>query len=117
MDKIIQSKWVAALRSGEYPQGQNMLKSRSGDYCCLGVLCEIHPDVVFHEEETASPNTQYIYSAVHKGDMENRIQTQLPESLEKELGISSGLMAKVMEMNDLDGANFNQIADVIEQEA
>jgi hypothetical protein len=37
--------WVAALRSGEYEQGQEALASLRGDlppaYCCLGVACEV----------------------------------------------------------------------------
>lgn len=46
MNPEIKTKWVAALRSGEYRQGRNVLKQRHGDkdtpqYCCLGVLCEI----------------------------------------------------------------------------
>lgn len=40
MDAEIKAKWVAALRSGEYQQGDRQL--RDGDrYCCLGVLCEV----------------------------------------------------------------------------
>lgn len=33
-------KWVKALRSGKYKQGQDALQSEKG-YCCLGVACEI----------------------------------------------------------------------------
>jgi hypothetical protein len=41
MDQQIKSEWVAALRSGEYKQGVQLL--RQGDYfCCLGVLCDLH---------------------------------------------------------------------------
>lgn len=33
-------RWVEALRSGEYQQGQGRL--RDGDsFCCLGVLCDL----------------------------------------------------------------------------
>ncbi len=33
-------KWIAALRSGEYKQGSEVLYSNSrGTYCCLGVAC------------------------------------------------------------------------------
>lgn len=32
--------WLAALRSGEYPQGRGFL-CYSGKYCCLGVLSKI----------------------------------------------------------------------------
>lgn len=31
-------EWVEALRSGEFPQGKNALKTQDG-YCCLGVAC------------------------------------------------------------------------------
>lgn len=36
----IQTKWLEALESGNYQQGNGYLK-RNGRYCCLGVLCEI----------------------------------------------------------------------------
>lgn len=41
MKKEIADKWIAALESGEYKQGQNVLRSDDGFYCCLGVLCEL----------------------------------------------------------------------------
>lgn len=35
-------KWVEALRSGEYKQGQGALHRADEDtYCCLGVACKI----------------------------------------------------------------------------
>lgn len=37
--KIIRA-WVAALRSGVYPQGRHALRSK-GRYCVLGVLCDL----------------------------------------------------------------------------
>ncbi len=45
MNQAVKEKWLEALRSGEYKQGQQMLKrnQESEDYyCCLGVLCDIH---------------------------------------------------------------------------
>jgi hypothetical protein len=40
MNPEIRARWCAALRSGNYRQGQKML--RAGDsYCCLGVLCDL----------------------------------------------------------------------------
>src|ERR1700722_19140718 len=40
MDPALKAKWVAALRSGEYKQGDGKLHNRTDDsYCCLGVLC------------------------------------------------------------------------------
>lgn len=40
MDPEVKQLWVAALRSGEYPQGKSKLRSSKG-YCCLGVLCDL----------------------------------------------------------------------------
>lgn len=46
MDQEFKEEWVAALRSGEYPQTTKALTKldRSGNvvgHCCLGVACEI----------------------------------------------------------------------------
>lgn len=41
MDAELKAKWTAALRSGEFRQGRNALKSDDGRFCCLGVLCQI----------------------------------------------------------------------------
>jgi hypothetical protein len=42
MKTEIKAKWVAALRSGEFRQGRNELLTGAGEFCCLGVLCELH---------------------------------------------------------------------------
>lgn len=47
----IKDKWLEALKSGEYVQGTTFLKDASYyhidkvTHCCLGVLCEVHPDM------------------------------------------------------------------------
>jgi len=40
MNADIKAKWVAALRSGEYKQGKNRLRTKDS-FCCLGVLCDL----------------------------------------------------------------------------
>lgn len=43
-DKVkLARKWIKALRSGKYEQGNGHLLNK-GKYCCLGVLCEISKD-------------------------------------------------------------------------
>lgn len=37
----MRDKWIAALESGEFPQGKGALRSDRG-YCCLGVACEVY---------------------------------------------------------------------------
>jgi hypothetical protein len=44
MNPVWKRRWVKALRSGEYKQGQGQLRAGRGadaQYCCLGVLCAI----------------------------------------------------------------------------
>jgi hypothetical protein len=41
MPKALRDKWVAALRSGDFGQCQNELRSSDGRYCCLGVLAVV----------------------------------------------------------------------------
>lgn len=40
MNPKLKAKWVKALRSGKYQQGNGYLYTGSG-YCCLGVLCSV----------------------------------------------------------------------------
>jgi hypothetical protein len=48
MKKDIAKKWVKALRSGKYKQGECYLKQFNDNgqakHCCLGVLCELYND-------------------------------------------------------------------------
>ena len=41
MKKKIMEKWVKALRSGEYKQGEGNLCDSKNNFCCLGVLTEL----------------------------------------------------------------------------
>lgn len=42
MKKHIAKKWAEALRSGKYKQGMNRLRDEKNNFCCLGVLCNLH---------------------------------------------------------------------------
>jgi hypothetical protein len=46
MNKKVMQKWLKALRSGKYKQGQGTLKqydsNGNAQHCCLGVLCELY---------------------------------------------------------------------------
>lgn len=88
MDKELKTKWVAALRSGEYKQGRNRLKW-AGRYCCLGVLCEV-AGITHGSRDGSLPGDFAIKQKI--GDHQSRLQ----------------------EMNDDDGKSFAEIADYIE---
>lgn len=43
MNQDIKQRWVDALRSGEYEQGQGCLHdSKYNSFCCLGVLTDLY---------------------------------------------------------------------------
>lgn len=42
MKRSIARKWAAALESGDYKQGVGALRNKAGEFCCLGVLCNLH---------------------------------------------------------------------------
>jgi hypothetical protein len=44
LDPEVKAAWVAALRSGDYTQGREYLRSSDDTFCCLGVLCELAVD-------------------------------------------------------------------------
>lgn len=96
MDQELKAKWVAALRSGQYKQGDGCLHDKASDtYCCLGVLLTV----------AAEP----FLSAV-----------TLKREQEEKFGIDTEQRSKLENMND--GAqdfqgnqkSFAEIADHIE---
>lgn len=54
MNPRIKKKWVAALRSGLYKQGMHQLRNNKNEFCCLGVLCNLHAQA---HPEFAKQNT------------------------------------------------------------
>lgn len=102
MDAEFKQKWVAALRSGEYQQGEGFLL-KDDTYCCLGVACRV---VGYSEEQIF--NKQYI-----PPDFD-----YLPNEL-KGVYLSTGEPQNELEilikMNDQDYYDFNKIADYIEK--
>ena len=108
MDQEIKKKWVAALRSGDYIQGNQVLcrKLPAGNkYCCMGVLCE-----VLGVKKSYYDGTRAIY--------DNNQSWFLPDSVVEKLGFQSSNPkirdTTLSNYNDRLGWNFNQIADLIE---
>ena len=108
MNKEIKAKWVAALRSGDYKQAKNQLrKTEDGhdSFCCLGVLCDvINPD-------GWDDGNRFL------GNM-----SLLPPDAMRIAGIDTLYVVHehdrphLTELNDGRGLNFNQIADLIEEQ-
>ena len=120
MKKSDVKKWVKALRSGEYEQGEgNLCKedeiSGECEYCCLGVACDI-----FVEGDWIEHPNYYAWSiGDHKSFYMPGIWTETTSfpSLEtlKEMGLDVAYAQKLAELNDK-GWSFKKIANKIEKD-
>lgn len=101
MNKELKAKWVAALRSGNYEQGRNTLRSADNRYCCLGVLLcvkgSFRPAQLFMSGEGDLAVYQYMDGLLGKSDADQRQHRH-----------------RLAEMNDHQDKTFGQIADYIE---
>lgn len=103
MPQEIKTKWIEALRSGEYKQGKDTLKDENGACCCLGVLQMCVQGEVDMEDEVTSaamPRRDFFVTL----DPEHNTEEYLPR-----------LAHVLAELND-DGDTFERIADIIEEE-
>jgi hypothetical protein len=100
MDPELKTKWLVALRSGEYKQGRSVLCGPDNNYCCLGVLAKVAGRLTdrgyFVDKEGEPASTVLLYSL--KG---------------YEL-VSAEAQGALAGMNDSDRASFNKIANWIE---
>jgi len=106
----VKQKWLDALRSGEYEQGQAYLRTPKG-YCCLGVLCDLAAKAeVIPEPELE--NGAYWYD----GDryyLSRKVQEWA--GLEFNNPSSETASDALANLND-EGLTFTQIADFVERD-
>lgn len=92
MDEKIKARWVKALRSGDYTQGNGALLD-DGKHCCLGVLCEVQrpkgsdwrDDAVPHFELTAGLDEDDIYILVNANGSKGWSFTDIADYIEEML--------------------------------
>lgn len=129
MNPEVKFKWVAALRSGEYRQGNCFLKSETPatippTFCCLGVLCDLaaKEGVAKWEMRTWCGSDIWYATAVDSGcDMHSEVlpscvmQWAGLESEDPALNVSNfNRCTRVSLINDRDRLGFDAIADLIE---
>lgn len=122
MKKTIAEKWVKALRSGKYKQGQEVLHNNKGGkdtYCCLGVLCDLY------QQDRRSKKKKML-------DVDNKWgtitydgkDTYLPDVVIKWAGmktcggtwdIEDEEIGNLIYLNDDKRSSFKRIADIIEK--
>lgn len=113
MNPEVKTKWLEALRSGEYKQGTEAL--RKGDsFCCLGVLTDIYIKETgdyWDDPVDARQNSFNCEEAVLVGEVIE--WSGLPDSNPDIPALLSSEESTLADLND-NGATFKQIADIIE---
>jgi hypothetical protein len=132
-------KWIKALRSGEYKQGQKRLcvidRDKSEKYCCLGVACELYmkefPEKLHREEHNINGIVRFHnYFVGEKIETYEDWSVSLPPMVQEWLGLKDDYGGYVGEddyvgkdfptsltkYNDVEKYTFNQIADIIERD-
>lgn len=120
MNPVVKQKWLAELRSGNYKQGRKLLKQKT-EFCCLGVLCDIHAKEyagVWIKLEENEPGKE-----VYSYDKQSCV---LPNCVIEWAGIGhsiascpimfNGTSQTLAYINDTIKLDFNQIADIIEEQ-
>lgn len=115
-------KWVEALRSGDYKQGTGaLLKVREDgteEFCCLGVACQISGVV-----SRLDRGELRVPAFVSNEDPDDNNAGTLPDAVVEWLGIESvnptltdenGRSDATSVWNDVEDADFDKIADLIE---
>lgn len=110
-------KWVDALRSGEFKQTTGRLRNDAGEYCCLGVACEVAIkdgiDLVPFDDGYLRPELL----GYTGGTMPVAVREWLGLSGDPIIGTGEfGLPLSAISTNDSHGWSFDQIADAIERE-
>ena len=112
MNPEIKEEWLAALRSGEYEQGQCQLRTEDNAFCCLGVLSDImtkkNPDIHWIRDKN-------IWKIIDDSGCSGEILTDRIASAAGLAHLDPRLHGtKLSSMND-SGYTFEHIANVIEE--
>jgi len=105
----IKTKWVAALRSGEYKQGTRQLLRGDGSFCCLGVLTDLAvKDGVGDWDHDYYPEASFLPQRVVKwAGLDTRSPCVAP---------SWGTREALWSLNDSSEHGFEELADLIEEQ-
>lgn len=125
MNKRIATKWVAALRSGDYAQTYGRLRAPTDEgyaHCCLGVLCDLYKDETGKLEWRETKDSTKVLAVSPTGECSG----SLPNAVvlwakmnsnigdHKDVPKEEGCCESLAEMND-HGYSFEEISTFIEK--
>ncbi len=124
MKSEIKTKWVEALRSGQYKQGKNRL--RDGDcFCCLGVLTDLYlKEKSLNWEISVTDSGHEIWKALEESStlpaevrewagLKNANPLVSCQGIDEEYDQVIFWNESLAEINDF-GIDFKRIAEIIE---
>lgn len=128
MNQDVKTRWLAALRSGDYKQGKGTLRNKKDQYCCLGVLTQlavedgvIAPPKLEDNDFAESEDTSALYH--YDGDsayLSSTVADWAELDIREHPGVrlpgafGDGLPYTLAQLNDR-GDSFDTIAKVIEE--
>jgi hypothetical protein len=117
MDPKVKKMWCEELRSGKLKQGRGRLRNAKNEFCCLGVLCNLHAQA--HPEIAAKQTNpgQYMGSSGYLPDAVVKWAKLSREN--PPIRLPNGDISDLACLNDGDGRwftryTFAQLADLIE---
>lgn len=109
MKKEIADMWVKALESGEYKQGKGQLRDIENNFCCLGVLCNLHAQT--HPKTAAKQINIGEYCEMTGFLPENVIRWS---GMSSDEGSYGDMKLSLFWLND-NGYSFQEIAQIIRE--
>jgi hypothetical protein len=110
IDPKFKKQWIEALESGKYEQTNGCLQNLEGQYCCLGVACELTGvgnfiEAPFDEYEYALPE----YNENMYKDEKIVGDGVMPVNLRRKIKLTKRAQTRLYKMND-NGVSFKEIA-------
>jgi hypothetical protein len=117
MNQQVKEKWLSALRSGAYAQGEHYLRRGDGSFCCLGVLCDLyakeHP-VGWRINDDPNDKSSYIFGDDSTVFLPLEVVQWAELTAHDPIVYVNGGERRLSLLNDI-GNTFNDIADLIEE--
>ena len=113
MDPEMKARWIAALRSGKFQQGQKALREGDG-LCCLGVICELLVESGDLTRQLARDGVQHYSYGLAGDDYFDRVTSYLHDRDSERFNLPPAIQHALAALND-SGATFEEIANIIEE--
>lgn len=115
MKHVLFDEWTKALRSGNWKQGRNCLahtnKIGPNDYCCLGVMMSVDRWSGLKKRTLGDDGLIEFRLNSNEEGMWSRPSDEYCQKI----GLSPNLRDKLIDMNDIEGKTFVEIAGYLEE--